>query len=174
MTDTATRQVRTYTDDQRAEAVALVAEHGLAEAHRRVDIPKETIRRWANRAGVTTGDVGLSQAKMAEARAEIEAIRARLRVKLAAVADRLVDRVYEPEVDYRGQHAERVVLPEAAPQSAKNLLTAAAIAVDKLRLELGEVTDRTESRSTDSLTADIERLAGELAGNDPEPVKAGE
>lgn len=44
----------TYTDEQRAEALALYREHGPTEASRRCGIPPRTITRWATKAGVAT------------------------------------------------------------------------------------------------------------------------
>jgi hypothetical protein len=51
-------------------------------------------------------------------------------------------------------------------RDAQGWMTAGAIALDKVRLELGEVTDRTEHRTTDQVTAEVERLAEQLATND--------
>ena len=45
---------RTYTPEQKAEALALYVEHGPAEASRRCDIPAATIRQWGKRAGKTS------------------------------------------------------------------------------------------------------------------------
>lgn len=49
----ATAQSRSYTDDQRAEALRLYRDVGAAEAGRRCEIPSATIRSWARRGGVS-------------------------------------------------------------------------------------------------------------------------
>src|SRR4051812_37690504 len=50
-----TTGVRQYTDQERADAIALAADVGPSEAGRRLEIPKGTIARWASAAGVATG-----------------------------------------------------------------------------------------------------------------------
>jgi transposase-like protein len=47
---------RKYTDEQRAEALALYAEVGPAKAARQLGIRAGTLRQWAVRAGVTGHD----------------------------------------------------------------------------------------------------------------------
>ena len=47
-------EARTYTSEQRTEALVLHVEHGPAEASRRCGIPVTTIRSWAKRAGKTS------------------------------------------------------------------------------------------------------------------------
>ncbi len=48
----AKQQKRTYTDEQKAEALHLYAKVGPSEAGRRLKIPGVTIASWAERAGV--------------------------------------------------------------------------------------------------------------------------
>jgi transposase-like protein len=45
---------RSYTQEQRAEALKLYQEVGPSEAGRRLDIPNATIRQWAKRAGASS------------------------------------------------------------------------------------------------------------------------
>src|SRR5437773_8581297 len=44
---------RSYTSEQRVEALRLYREVGPAEAGRRLDIPPGTVRKWAQRAGAS-------------------------------------------------------------------------------------------------------------------------
>jgi hypothetical protein len=46
---------RSYTDQQRSDALELYQEVGPAEAGRRLGIPSTTVRQWAKRAGASSG-----------------------------------------------------------------------------------------------------------------------
>lgn len=153
---------RTYTDDEKAAAVALCVEEGLAECERQTGIAKSTVRGWITPEDRERMDARAS-AKTAAATKAASEKRTQIRTKLLERAERMLDRLVEPETDYRGQQAREVTFPEAQPASAKALATTAAILIDKYRLEVGEVTDRTEHRSVDQVTAEVERLAAEMA-----------
>lgn len=45
---------RSYTDEEKTEALALYREHGAGEAARRTGIPRVNISQWARRADVTS------------------------------------------------------------------------------------------------------------------------
>ena len=156
-----------YTPHQRAQAIDLALEtHSITTAAETLDLPASTIRNWLTpeqRAEVAAHTRAKTDAARAQHQAKLAERRAALRVKLLERAERMLDRMTEPEVDYRGQQAREVEFPEASPASCKALATSAAILIDKLRLELGEVTDRTEHRSTDAVTEEIQRLAAQMA-----------
>ena len=51
------------------------------------------------------------------------------------------------------------------PRNRQALATAAAILLDKYRLEMGEVTARSESASVDEMDREIESLAAKMRGH---------
>jgi len=79
---------RTYTDDQKSEALELYVEHGACETARRTGIPQKTISSWAARNKVRSTAVEkmhaahvANQAKNTERRDEVIA-------RLWEIADR--------------------------------------------------------------------------------------
>jgi transposase-like protein len=93
--DAAASPNRTYTPEQRAEALQLVAEVGAAEVGRRLDIPGATIRAWARKAGMaasapvsepTRAATDAARRSYAERRTEIAR-------ETGAVASDLLDRI---------------------------------------------------------------------------------
>jgi len=124
---------RSYTDAEKADAVAIYLEHGLAEAHHRTGIPKPTLRDWARKAGHDPAELGSRTAAKTKAATEAHTLgmaekRALLREELATAA----------------LHHVRQSAKSTDGRQAQAWMVAGAIGVDKLRLELGEVTDRTE------------------------------
>lgn len=159
--------MNSYTDEQKATAVADYIEHGTTEAAKRAGASYRSVIRWAHEAGV------VSQArreKTAEARIaladEYETGRAALRVQALKVAVEVLNRVYEPHKDFRGKDADEVWWDVAPSGDVKNYVTSFAILVDKMRLEEGKATERTETLTRDVVTAEIARLEAELASND--------
>lgn len=70
-----------YSEEQRAEALRLVEEHGTAHAHRVTGVPKGTLSRWTKAAGIDTTVVDRRRTAAAT-----EAVRARsAEVKLSTV-----------------------------------------------------------------------------------------
>ena len=151
-----------YTDEQRAEALALYIDHGAAQTSRQLDIPARTIRRWANDAGLAAArDKTLTEAT-AKLQANAERMRAEVRVRLMEIVLDAFDRMTQEHVDYRGKDAVRVTWEQAPSGDMKNYMTTAAIALDKYRLEMGESTDRVEQAGSLSISVN---------GVDPADVK---
>lgn len=141
-----------YTDEQRSAAVALVAEKGLAEAWRETGIPKPTLAFWCDKAGVerTGGEKTRAAADATKARHELTRQQVRLDL-IEKVAD-LLQRMDAEHVEFKGKDSDRVVYPIAPAGAVQNYATSVGILIDKYRLEMGEATGRTESRSlTDDL-----------------------
>jgi hypothetical protein len=133
------------TPEERAAAMAVYREHGLAEAHRQSDVPKSTLRFWAQQDGLDprklAGDAVAQTAAANEAReARIAEMRLELREELLSVAIDMAERTKAPHVDYRGRDMTRVVFDHAPADACRNYLVAGAIAIDKFRLESGETT----------------------------------
>lgn len=151
-----------YSEDQRAEAIALYVEHGPTEASRRLNIPKGTITRWAKRAGAETVSPANTRAATEAATAKAGQRRAELRQLLLEKALDALRRMDAPHKDYRGKDADEVWWDKAPSGDMKNYATTAAILIDKLRLEEGAATSREEHVQTSEVDRELERLADEL------------
>lgn len=151
---------RAYSADQRADALALYLQHGLAEAARLSGVPRGTLSSWAVRAGVQT-----DAAAAAAYREQTEAARARwaevtleqreeLAGRLLAEVHTLLDQVQEPTTYYRvvtlsggtGMGATAEVVPVDVPhplaRDQQARVAAVAALVDKLQLLTGQATER--------------------------------
>jgi transposase-like protein len=142
-------QGRTYTPEEKSVALATYAEHGLARAHDVHDIPKSTLRKWAMGSGMDTSEIAgrsveQTQAASAARATRCEELRLELRESFLVAAADMLDRLDEEHIDFRGQQAKEVTFPKAPADACRNYVTAAAILIDKYRLEAGEATDRTE------------------------------
>jgi transposase-like protein len=134
---------RTYTDTERADAVAVYVEHGLAEAHRRTGIPKGTLQSWLTpeqRTQVSAHTASKTRAANEAHALDLEATRAELRAELANASLHHVRRSLEAE---KGNDAQA-------------WMVAGAIGVDKLLLVTGEATSRIEHVAAPERTPDQE------------------
>src|SRR4051812_4950212 len=96
---------RKYTDEHRAEAIRLYVDLGPAGTAHQMGIPAPTIRKWAQRAGVTGPARSKSPAATEAARSEFDKRREQLRAKMLATVDDLLDRMQEPHQEFVGQHS---------------------------------------------------------------------
>lgn len=131
--------------EERAVALAVYREHGLAEAHRRTEVPKSTLRRWAAAEGLDprelAGDAVLRTDAANDAReARIAGMRLELRENLLASAVEMTERLSLPHVDYRGRDMTKIEFDHAPADACRNYAVAAAVFIDKFRLESGETT----------------------------------
>lgn len=134
-----------YTDHEKADAVALYVGHGLAEAHHRTGIPKASLQRWAEAAGQDLSELAGRTADQTRAAsqahaADLEARRVKLRGTLLSAAE----------------HAVAKIVGEEDGNQAKGWAITSGIVIDKLRLELGEATDRTETVAAPERTPEVE------------------
>lgn len=128
-----------YTDGQRDEALALLAEVGSAEAARRTGIPSGTIASWGHRHGVTAPAV--SEARQAS----VSAVQATLTERKAALAGDLRSLAAKAVAKL----AEKI---DADEVSARDLVSALTAAVDRLQLLTGEATARIEQTGAEPVT----------------------
>lgn len=162
---------RTYTDAEKASAVALAIEVGPTEAGERLEIPKSTVANW-----MTPEDQALlaerSTAKTAAATAahalDMATRRADLASGLMDDVARLRDQLFAPCVERKvvtlaGSKDEvgrwELVdidrdLPTFTEQKA--IMTTLAIAVDKIQILTGEATERIEHRGAPERTPEQE------------------
>lgn len=125
---------RTYTPEQREEALRLYVEHGPAEAARRLGIPAATVRSWAKRAAKTS-----PRAQVATAGAE-------------AARRSWSQRKHEVAL-LAGQEAEAIVRQMLATANARqkaDLARAFAVMVEKTQLLDGGATGRVEVSESSS------------------------
>jgi transposase-like protein len=172
---------RRYSEEEQAEALALYREHGPHEAGRRSGIPHRTISRWARARGVSTDATAKTADATAAARARIALKRQVLKEQFLDTAAELLRRVSIPHVEVKvvsdgaemGSHAELVETPLPTAAAAKAYVIGAATALDKVRLEEGEVTDRREVHVDDARERLRNRLA-EVSGRAAGPGGAGD
>jgi len=135
----------TYTEEQKAEALALYVEHGASEAGERTGIPAGTIACWASRVGATTERARKRDANIIAIRQAKEELREEIRTQALERALITVSRITE----------------DVAAADAKNLAIAFGTLLDKYRLEMGEASGFMEHRAA---SADrVQALRDEVA-----------
>lgn len=125
-----------HSDEVRDQAVTIVRAHGLAEAHRQTGIAKSTISGWlteadkaqAERSGQNTDRATIANVRRWNAR------RIDLKHRLGDLAERALDEA-------------RHQLDQHDARSARDAMTAAAIAIDKA--EILSIHADPEDRSAD-------------------------
>lgn len=120
----------------------------------RYGVAPTTIKAWAKKQGTPLGMLAQTSAKTARevAAEEYRARRAGLRLKLLAAAEDALAR-------FGG----------AEGRDAQALAVSVGIFIDKMRLEEGEATSRTESVTLDEFARQLEVLEAQLA----EPARSG-
>jgi hypothetical protein len=141
-------ELRTYTAEEREAALAVYAEEGAGEASRQTGIPRGTISCWAFKAGIKPVDPAKNAALLAQRQAELAQWRQDIADKLYVAAERFVRETEEAE---------------ATTTDKKNLITAAAIAIDKAQLLTGAATGRVEHAATDDGAEWVARKRDDLA-----------
>jgi hypothetical protein len=112
---------RQYTVEQRVKALKLYAEVGPGEAGRQLKMPAKSISHWAKKAGIQTDAPPRQLVKAVEhAKLTNEQRREQIVTKLYARADRILDRMIEAQVDYKGQQAREVHFAEAQADALNN------------------------------------------------------
>jgi transposase-like protein len=167
---------QSYTPEQKAEALALVAEHGHSEAVRRTGIPMGTIASWANREDVKAPDPGITAAKTTALIASTAERKQQIAAALLEDADRLRRQLFAPCTDkvvkvvsggqMREGRVEIVEVQRDQPTFAdqKNIVAATSQAIEKALLMLGEATERVEQLLSDGTqrTPEVEAKVAEV------------
>lgn len=146
-----------YTDIEREMALDIYRTQGATAAAKATGCSRQTIYQWLTDA-VSSDDSGQ---KVKESQARQSVMREYLRERLLYNALRLSDRVTEP-FTFITQKGTVVELEEVPGFEALKLTTAAAVALDKYRLEMGESTGRTENVTLGLVEANIQRLEAEM------------
>ena len=137
--------MNTYTDQQRQQALDLYLQHGTAETARRLNIPKRTVRHWANQAQLAAARGENLEAAHRQLALQHEEMRQELRSRLLEQAIDALDHMNAPHVDYRGKDVTKIVFAEAPADAWKAYAVTAEILIDKYRLEVGEATERVDN-----------------------------
>ena len=148
-----------YSDDFKAEALAVYVEDGPAATARLYGMPVRTLQSWAQRMGLRTA--ADTKTETEAACAKNQELRAKLRTKLLEKCVDMLERMDSPHYEYQGREQERVVYPVAGAKECQSYATALGIMLDKFRLEVGEPTGREEVRHdySDRSDADLIREA---------------
>lgn len=137
-----------WSDEDKQAALLLLADDSKSfyDIKAETGIPVGTLHRWSVEAGIEHSSEKTKAANVAR--------RERLASKREALAEEFLDRVEDllsrmdqPHVIAYTKDGKPVVHGVGASADCKNYVTAAAIALDKFRLEMGE---HTEHRKTDS------------------------
>lgn len=147
---------RTYTPEQREEALRLYMEHGPAEVERRTGIRCGTVSQWARRAGKTGPRANCAAAGAAATRLSW----AQRKSEVALLA---------------GEEAEKIVRQMLGTENARqkaDLARAFAVMVDKTQLLDGGATGRVEF-SESEVRAGVQRIRDELAARRERKQAAG-
>lgn len=120
---------RRYTEDEKAEALALYATDGPTAVQAQLGIPKQTVQQWASDAGVRTVRNEHTAAATEAARLDWQERRIALAHRMGAVAEKALA-VAEEMLDAR------------TPSKAKDAATTMAILADKAQLLTGGATSR--------------------------------
>lgn len=141
---------RTWTTEQRAQALELYAEHGAAAAARTTGIPSGTVKAWASRRGVQP----LHRIKNSEG------VRAAVERRQRTAEDRRT-RLVELLGEIAELGAERELeLLSVESVSLRDVVGARTRAIHDLQLLAGDATSRTEHTGLDADRGAVEeRLA---------------
>lgn len=151
-----------YDSTVRAKALETYLEHGTAEASRRTDVPKRTIRLWANEEGITAArDLALIEGGERLAKTH-EVLRIQARMLMVEKIVDLLERIDEPHTEYKavGRNLHKLKHPIATSSDVRNYVTSIKALVESYRLEMGEATGRIET--TSKVDAELERMAREF------------
>jgi hypothetical protein len=144
---------RSYTPEQRTQALELYRTDGPRAAAATTGIPLGTITSWAKNAGIRTRAIENAAACVQATSLKWEERRIGLAHEMGRVAELAISRAVD-ELDH-----------------AQAFATTAAILVDKAQLLTGAATSRHETVS--NVDAEIERLSAELdLTGAPDPVAA--
>lgn len=158
----------TATPKQRAAAVAeahrLITDEGLSankaaeQVAKPLGVTSRAVHQWATKAGTNLGDHSHQAANRAREVQEAQylAKRAALRNLLLEKVTDILGRMDQPQIDFRGKDAQEVTFPIANASDVRNYAVAAAVLIDKMRLEAGEPTSITQA--TDEMDQEFRRL----------------
>lgn len=154
---------RTFTLEERDEAIALGQEVGPSEAGRRLGICRTTVSSWMRRAGVRSDAADITRAATATAAAKNAARRAALAEGLLEDALKLRSQIFAPTLMHnfggRDNTYEQHEIPEPTAKDKQALMNSIMNAL-KGAMEL-ERFDSDESADVSALKAWLAAMRGE-------------
>ncbi len=158
------RERRSYTEAEKDEACLIYVEQGPTEVYRRLGIPPTTVVSWAQARGLRTMRNEKTRARTEAREVDAGERRSLLRQKLLDKALDALERMDEAHKDFRGKDAAEVSWDKAPSGAMKDYAMTAAILIDKLRLEEGSATARTEHVDPQQRAAEVlDQLAARRA-----------
>lgn len=156
------RARRSYTDEDKAAALALYAEAGPTAVQDTLGVPKATVTAWAKAAGIGTVRNEQTAAATEAARLDWEKRRLEMTHEIGEVAELALSRVRHIIEDRcsvirHTKDGEQYVIAEGA--EAKAYATTMAILIDKAQLLSGAATSRTEHVDRERALALVDELA---------------
>jgi acetylornithine deacetylase/succinyl-diaminopimelate desuccinylase-like protein len=140
---------RSYTPEQRTQALELYRTDGPTAVQAQLGIPKATVTDWAQSSGVrtvrnekTAAAVEAKRINWEDRRLDLAHEMGRLAAKALAAAERELD--------------------DRSMRDAQAAVTTCAILVDKAQVLTGEASVRVEHRHVDRLDVELEELARKL------------
>ncbi len=170
MATTAEQRQKAITKALTFAADGMTANAAATKAGKTCKVTGRTVQRWAIAAGTPISTASHDKTKRAreEHRLQYQEQRELLKIRMAQLAHDVIDRCYTKHYDYVSSKGGPVRVDYELPKSGdvKNYTTAAAILLDKCRLEEGKATERTESLSVGAVEAWLSEQERELAIND--------
>lgn len=141
-----------WSDDQKAEALRLLAEVGQGEAARRTGIPQGTIASWGKRNGVTAPPLHALAAQVERKQLTIAERKAELATGLMSDIERMRRDLFAPTTERKvavaGQMREPQIVtvrhPTTTHAERRTAIDAIQKAVETVQLLTGEATERIE------------------------------
>ena len=151
-----------YTDEEKANALALFEKYGACEAARRTGIERSNLSHMAKAAGVKSKVKDILKETHETNKVLFDERKSQLAQGLLDDAERLREQLFAPITVYKfgGNKNEFATaeVDEPSPSDKVKLMTSLAIAVDKIQLLTGEATSRNET-ITESREAIESRIA---------------
>lgn len=129
-----------YTAEDRAKAAELYQQVGATEAARQIGCSRRTIFNWLGD-DIARAHAEKTKAATEASRVRSEALREQIKVDLLETVLDLLSRLKEPYYEY-DQKGNRSIYHVPPAQASQQMMTAVGIAIDKFRIEAGEVTSR--------------------------------
>lgn len=145
-------------------ALDMYRSQGASAAAKATGCSRQSIYQWL--ADSLSSDNSDPSIKASEAVARNVVMREYMRERLLYAAMRFVDRAVEP-FSWVTPKGNTVELEEPPGFEVDKLMRAAQSAIMLLRLEMGEVTGRTETLTIGVIESEVQRLEARLAVNDP-------
>jgi len=155
----------TYTDQQKTDALVTYREHGACEAGRQTGIPQKTISGWAKQSGIQSDAPQKTRAATEMAALRMARLREEAKGKLAERVVDLLDRMDEEHVEFVGKDGRRERVDRASAEAVRHYSISVGVLIDKLRLEMGEATDRTEHVSQSEFDREVAELSEKVRRN---------